>query len=261
MADSHSSEPSTSSVQSDTRQKQVVSLLDRLKQPDSSDLSRKRKITANKGGQGGNRRTVRPKNEKTNYEPQVSAKKRLEEFKNESFKVMSDTILFCQSCKEEISVKKSIIKGHISSKKRTINKDKLSKTSKRDIDIAEALGKFDKEHHPKGETLLTATRVYRVKVVQAFLKSGTPLNRLDYFRDIFQEASVTLTTQSNMRQLIPFILEEEQKSIAKELFGKDVSIVFDGTTRWGSSSCIGPLCPRLGSQDAPCALPAGQELS
>ena len=48
MADSHSSEPSTSSVQSDTRQKQVVSLLDRLKQPDSSDLSRKRKITANK---------------------------------------------------------------------------------------------------------------------------------------------------------------------------------------------------------------------
>ena len=34
-----------------------------------------------------------------------------------------------------------------------------------------------------------------------------------------------------MRELIPFIPEEEYKSIAKELLGKDVSIIFDGTTR------------------------------
>ena len=36
--------------------------------------------------------------------------------------------------------------------------------------------KFDDKHHPKGETLPTSTRVFRVKVVRAFLKSGTPLN-------------------------------------------------------------------------------------
>lgn len=34
-----------------------------------------------------------------------------------------------------------------------------------------------------------------------------------------------------MRELIPFIPEEEYKSISKELLGKDVSIIFDGTTR------------------------------
>lgn len=34
-----------------------------------------------------------------------------------------------------------------------------------------------------------------------------------------------------MRELIPFIPEEEYKSIAKELLGKGVSIIFDGTTR------------------------------
>lgn len=100
------------------------------------------------------------------------------------------------------------------------------------MDIAEALDKFDKEHHPK---LPTATRVYRVKIVQAFLKSGTPLNRHEYFRDIFQEAGVTLTSPSNMRELIPFILEEEYKSIAKELLPRDVSIIFDGTTRDGEA--------------------------
>lgn len=61
------------------------------------------------------------------------------------------------------------------------------------MDIAEVLDKFDKKHHPRGETLPTGTRVYRVKIVQAFLKSGTPLNRLEYLRDIFQEAGVTFT--------------------------------------------------------------------
>ena len=206
-------EPSTSLAEA--RDDQVVSLLDRLVPPDSSDLSRKRIINVNRGGKGGNRRSVY-RNEKNNYAPQVSAKKQLEEFNKESFKVASNTVLFCQACKEEISVKKSVIKGHIASEKHSSNKDKLAKAKKREMDIAEALDKFDKEHHPKGKALPTATRVYRVKIVQAFLKSGTPVNRLEYFRDIFQEAGVTLTSPSNMRELIPFILEEEYKSIAKE---------------------------------------------
>ena len=40
---------------------------------------------------------------------------------------------------------------------------------------------------------------------------------------------------SNTRELIPFILEEEYKSIAKEPLGKTVSIIFDGTTRDGEA--------------------------
>ena len=46
---------------------------------------------------------------------------------------------------------------------------------------------------------------------------------------------MTLASPSNMRELIPFILEEEYKSIAKELLGKDASIIFDGTTRDGEA--------------------------
>ena len=72
-------------------------------------------------------------------------------------------------------MKKSVIKGHIASKKYSANKEKLAKAKKREMDIAEVLDKFEKEH-PRGETLPTGTRVYRVKIVQAFLKSGTPLN-------------------------------------------------------------------------------------
>ena len=113
-------EPSTSLAEA--RDNQVVLLLDRLVPPDSSDLSRKRKINVNRGGKGGNRRSV-SRNEKNNYAPQVSAKKRLEEFNKESFKVASNTVVFCQACKEEISVKKSVIKGHIASKKHSANSE------------------------------------------------------------------------------------------------------------------------------------------
>ena len=52
-------EPSTSSqAEPEGRETRVVSLLDRLKAPDSSDLSRKRKVATNKGG---NRRNAKKK--------------------------------------------------------------------------------------------------------------------------------------------------------------------------------------------------------
>lgn len=74
-------EPSSSS-EPGAREKQVFSLLDHLRPPDSSDLSRKRKINVKKGGQGGNRQSV-SRNEKPNYERQVLAKKRPEESSRE----------------------------------------------------------------------------------------------------------------------------------------------------------------------------------
>ena len=103
---------------------------------------------------------------------------------------------------------------HISSKKHKANKEKQAKISMNEKDIAEALTKFDDKNHPNGETLPTTTRVFRVKVVRAYLKSGTPLSRLEYFRELFEEAGFSLTSNSHMRQLIPFILEEENSTIS-----------------------------------------------
>ena len=218
------------------RENKVTSILDRLRAPNASDLSRKRRLVVNTGG---NRRAQgKVSAKKAVYEPKISAEERVEKFKDETLKVVRGNTLFCQSCKEEISVKKSNLSTHISSKKHKTNKEKQAKMAKRENDIAEALTIYDAEHHPKGEKLSTSTRVFRVKVVQAFLKSGTPLNRVEYFRELFEEADITLTSQSNLRQLIPFILEEEYKMIYKELMGKDVSIVFDGTTRDGEALVV-----------------------
>ena len=148
--------------------------------------------------------------------------------------MVRDTVLFCQSCKEEVSLKKSNLNTRISSNKYKTKKEKIAKISMNERDIAEALTKFDDKHHPKGETLPTSTRVFRVKVGCALLKSGKPLHRLEYFREVFEEAGFSLRSHSHIRQLIPFILEEENTTILKELMGKDVSI-FDGTTRDGEA--------------------------
>ena len=84
--------------------------------------------------------------------------------------------------------------------------------------------------------LPTSTRVFRVKVERAF-----PLNRMEYFCELFEEASMPLTSQSKMQQLIPFILEEECTVVYKELMSKDVSTVFDATSR-DSDALVVLLC-------------------
>lgn len=117
-------------------------------------------------------------------------------------------------------MKKSVIKGHIASKKYSANKEKLAKAKKREMDIAEVLDKFDKEHHPRGETLPTGTRVYRVKIVQAFLKSGTPLNRLEYLRDIFQEAGVTFTYRQTCESLSLSSPKRSKNLLPKNYWGR-----------------------------------------
>lgn len=74
--------------------------------------------------------------------------------------------------------------------------------------------------------------------MQAFRKSGTPLNRMKYFRDLFEEAGFPLTSSTHMSQLVPFVLEEEYKSISKEILGKELPIIFDGTTRDGEALAV-----------------------
>ena len=112
--------------------------------------------------------------------------------------------LFCTACRELVSLKKQNIHVHISSTKHKENKEKRLLNDKKDDDIRKAIAKYDDKNHPKGETLPSTTKLFRVKFVKAFLKS-----RAEYFRDLFEEVGYPLTSSSNMRQLIPFILEQE----------------------------------------------------
>jgi len=208
----------------------VRSLLTVLKAPKQSDLTRKRKVAVNPP-------TGKRKCKSAKGLASVKPLQRTTEFPNESL-VVSNGKLFCNSCREEIGLKKSVIKNHVSSTKHVNGKLKMQAKDKRERDIAEALRDYNSQCHLVGETLPIEQQTYRVKVVQTFLRAAVPLNKLQYFRDILEENSFRLTDRRHMSDLVPFVQKEEESLIKREIDGKDVSVIFDGTTRLGEALAI-----------------------
>ena len=167
----------------------------------------------------------------------VTPTQRVREFPKEEL-TQSAGKLFCNACREELSLKLSIIKLHIASSKHVAGKEALAKRESRERDIAEAMQLYDKQEQPSGQTLPEAQRVYRIKVVTTFLKAGVPLNKLHHFQDLLEERAYKLGDTRGMHDLIPFVADDEQKRIKKEVEGKDVSVVFDGTTRLGEALAV-----------------------
>lgn len=207
-------------------QSEVVSLLDRLKSPKASDLARKRKVQSNppvgmKRSKKGKNSALAPKS--------ITPYDRVKEHPGEPLTVTTGT-LFCSACREQLSVKSQVIKLHLKSAKHQKGKERLKTNEKQQVDISKALQAYSSKHHPVGENLPEITRIYRVKVVSAFLKAGVPLSKVDSFRDIFEEHSFSLCDSSKLRQLIPFILDKEIQDIKRAIEGKSVAVIFDGTT-------------------------------
>ena len=89
----------------------VHSVLDRLRSPQRSEISRKRSVKTNPPAgkcQCKGRSASDPKG--------VEPRKRVQDFPNEMLKV-SAGVLFCEACREELGLKKSIVQNHIRSKK------------------------------------------------------------------------------------------------------------------------------------------------
>ena len=138
--------------------------------------------------------------------PNVSIHQRLTEFPGESFKESAGT-LFCTGCREEVGLKMTIIQQH------SRGKEKLAVKESREQDIANVFKGYDNENHPKGETLSMAQRVYRFKVVRTFLKAGVAINKIDQFREIFEEQGYSLSHSSNLSSMIDVINKEEKDGL------------------------------------------------
>lgn len=167
----------------------------------------------------------------------VSPMMRLKDYPNEQLKVLNKK-LFCSACRETISLKKSVIDLHIKSSKHSKGKARLASKEKREGDIISMLKKYDKDVHPVSEGLSEEVRAYRVKVVTAFLKAGVPLNKVDCFRDLLEEHAFSLTNSHHMTELIPVIHQEQQSMIKSQIYGKQVSLIFDGTTHVAEAMVI-----------------------
>ena len=92
------------------------------------------------------------------------------------------------------------------------------------------LTQYDKSVHPVGEGLSDEIRVHRIKVVTTFMKAGIPLNKVDICQELLEENAYRLCDSSHLYELIPFIHKQEQSSIQNQIRGKNISVIFDGTT-------------------------------
>ena len=226
------------------------SLLDKLHSPTPDVLARKRKLNRNPP-KGIKRGKGKEKGDPTT----ISPRQRVNSYPNEELTV-SNGKLFCRACREELSTKKSSLQSHLKSQKHLNKKIKLAQRNKEEANIVQALNSYDKELHPVGEQLPLSTRVHRIKVVRAMLKAGVPLGKIDLFRHLLEENAYSLTSSTHLRQLIPFILQEELTRIRKEIFQQPLSIIFDGTTHiceafvivlryltphWELKQCVGRL--------------------
>ena len=108
-----------------------LSILDTLKAPRPSDLARKRKICRNCPPTG--KRTARGTgcSEPKSIKPQD----RIAEFPDECLSVTGKK-LFCNACREELSLRKNIVANHIASNKHKNGKEKLVVKEAHERDIA-----------------------------------------------------------------------------------------------------------------------------
>ena len=115
----------------------VLSLLDKLRSPVPSELARKRKVSTNpppvgqKRSKGGPACTVLKS---------VSPQDRVKEFADDSLCVSAGKLF----CREELSVKKSVIKNHVESMKYRSSKGRQKEKEKRVSDIVDALQRYNR---------------------------------------------------------------------------------------------------------------------
>ena len=210
------------------------SLLDRLRAPAPSALARKRKVGVNAAPPTGKKRSSGLAL-KASYVPKgITPSQRASEFPREQL-VVSAGKLFCKACKEILCLKRSVIQNHVKSSKHQDGKQTLTTKEKKERDLAQALERHDQETHRKGETLPEEQKVYRARVVLAFMEAGIPLSKLDCpsLRELLEESRFRLTHSRHMLDLVPFVYQEECSRTRSEVLGKCISVIFDGTTRLG----------------------------
>lgn len=210
-----------------------VSILDKLRAPTLSELNRPRKIQRNPPPVG----KKRSRGCNKSSDPSVPPSKRVSEYPDEMLSV-SGGKLFCKACREVLSVKKSTLDDHVKSAKHLGSKTKMHVKEAKERDIADAFRAHNDSMHQKGETLPDEVNVYRVRVVQTFMRAGVPLNKLNIFRSLLEENGFRLCDTRHLLDLVPFILSEERKRVKAEIDGKSLAVTFDGTTRLGEVMAI-----------------------
>ena len=175
----------------------------------------------------------------------VNPATRIQEFPEQYLKADGGKLV-CTACHSEVSLKKSIVAAHVKTDRHKLGKERIQKEQNRQGLVREAFRNYQDRRNKglSGTGLTTAVpldvSVRRIEVVRSFLQAGIPLAKLDYMRPLLESStSLALTESSHMAQYIPFVLEEEQSLIKKDLSTATAcTVTFDGSTRLGEALAI-----------------------
>lgn len=234
MVDECNSQSDSESGVSDSDEAEATAdhYISKLPLPEKARIARDRQIPQNPVGSRKRRRGGSSTKLKT-----VNKHDRVKEFPGECLTVEGGAI-FCEACRTEVGVKKSLVKQHISSKRHAQSKRKFLSEKVRQTSVCCALKEYEKRVHPVGETLPEADKMWRVDVVNHFLRAGVALSKVDRLRPLLEKNALRLVSARHLYALLPFIQEQEKKRIKEEVAGHDVSIIFDGSTRLGEALAI-----------------------
>ncbi len=152
--------------------------------------------------------------------------------------VVEKGVIFCRACRTEVSQKASSLKRHVQSQRHLSGKKRLAEETKHQQSIVRSMSRFNLEVHPHGETLPEKEQVFRVEVVETFLKAGVALQKVGTFRPLLEKYGTRLADRTTLGRLIPMILAREKDAVKEALSGSDVSVIFDGSTRLGEALVI-----------------------
>lgn len=94
--------------------------------------------------------------------------------------------------------------------------------------------------HPdeKDSSVDEETQLFRWRAVEACMKAGIPLEKIDDIRTLLERGGKSLTASCHLRSFVPKIEHMELATIIEELKNQKVCLIFDGTTRQGEATAV-----------------------
>ena len=125
-----------------------------------------------------------------------------------------------------------MVNNHVKSVKHTDRKEKVKTKEKKERDITAALMVYNKETHQERGVPSSRSTYIQGESCHIIPKSWYTNEKVSCFRPILVESGHRLTDKSHMANLILF---EDKLWLKQELGNRNVSIIFDGTTRLGEA--------------------------
>ena len=154
--------------------------------------------------------------------------------------VNSAGVLFCQCCRECLSLHHGTIVQHTACPKHINNKKKLNDAKAAGQKILQQIDKYVAATNVVGfTTFAPREKMFRHDVLFSFLCSGDQLAGIDHHRKLFEKYGFGLTDATHLSDLIPLVQQNEFDLLDEEFKGLHVSVIFDAAAYDGE--CLGVL--------------------